>query len=114
MNAGYLFLVLFAATLFVLYIAVRRAWGNTLYNGLVGAVLSAIFVMLFSLTAEKTSTAQAIFAGIIVGLGFAAIVVVIAVFFRANQPGADVTLVSRSQQEDSGSGQRHNTDQTPE
>ena len=54
MDAGYLFLVLFAITLFVLYIAVRRAWGHTLYNGLVGAILSMVFVILFSLTSEKT------------------------------------------------------------
>jgi ABC-type Fe3+-siderophore transport system permease subunit len=114
MDAGYLFLVLFAATLFVLYIAVRRAWGHTLYNGLIGAILSMVFVILFALTSEETSTAQAIFAGIIVGLGFAAIVVIIAAFFRTNQPGADVKLVSHSRQENTHSGQSYDHGETPE
>jgi hypothetical protein len=97
---GYLFLALFALTLFVMYIAIRRAWAPTLTIGGVGAILSVLFVILYALTNEKTSTEQAIFAGIVAGLGFAGTVVVIATFFRANQPSTDITLVTQSPQED--------------
>lgn len=99
--AGYLFLVLFAITLFVLYIAIRRRWGPALYTGGTGALLSILWVILFALVGEETSTAQAILAGLVVGLGFAAAVIVIAIFFRANQPSPDIELVTRSSQEDS-------------
>ncbi|MBN2305026.1 MAG: hypothetical protein JXQ72_11140 [Anaerolineae bacterium] len=94
---GVLFLVLFGLTLFGLYIAVRRAWGSTLYTGSIGAILSVLFVVLYALTYEKTSTLQAIFAGIVVGVGFAAAVVIIAVFFRTNQPAPDVRIVSQEE-----------------
>ena len=106
--AGYLFLFLFAITLFVLYIAVRRQWGPVLYSGGTGAVFSMLWVILYALASEKTSTAQAVFSGLIVGLGFSAIVVIIAVFFRANQPPANVELVTRPSQEETGhEGQHH-------
>ena len=97
---GYLFLILFAATLFVLYIAVRRAWFDTLTLGGSGAVLSVLFITLYSLVQEETSTGQAIFAGLVVGLGFSVTVVIIASFFRTNQPSAEVKLVTRSPQEE--------------
>ncbi len=97
---GVVFLMLFAATLFILYIAVRRSWGDTLTNGSVGAILSILWVILYALVAEKTSTAQAIFAGVVTGLGFAVVVVIIALFFRANQPSSDVRLVSETEQEE--------------
>lgn len=111
---GFVFLALFAVTLFVLYIAVRRAWGQTLFNGAMGAILSTVFVMLYALTYENNSAAQAILAGLVVGLGFSVMVVIIAVFFRTNQPGTDVKLVSRLPQEDIPGGQRHDHHQTPE
>lgn len=97
---GYIFLFGFAITLFVLYIAIRRAWGQTLYAGSIGAILSTVFVVLYALTYEKTSTLQALFAGIVVGLGFSVAVVIIAVFFRTNQPASHVNIVSQSHQED--------------
>ena len=112
-GAGVIFLVLFAITLFVLYIAIRRAWGNTLTAGGVGAILSVLFVILYALTSQDNSVGQAVFAGLIVGLGFSVGVVIIAVFFRANQPSAEVTLITQSQQEETGGGKPHH-DQTPE
>ncbi len=60
-----------------------------------------------ALTYENNSAAQAILAGLVVGLGFFVMVVIIAVFFRTNQPGSDVKLVSRLPQEDKSGGQRH-------
>ncbi len=111
---GFVFLALFAVTLFVLYIAIRRAWGQTLFNGAIGAILSTVFVMLYALTYENNSAAQAILAGLVVGLGFSVMVVIIAVFFRTNQPGSDVKLVSRLPQEDISGGQRHDHRQTPD
>jgi hypothetical protein len=95
---GMVFLALFAVTLFVLYIAVRRAWGQTLYVGSIGAILCVLFVVLYALTYEKTSTGQAIFAGLVVGLSFPVAVVIIAVFFRTNQPAEGVHLVTRPRQ----------------
>jgi F0F1-type ATP synthase assembly protein I len=91
---GYILLALFAITLFVLYIAVRRAWGQPLYLGSIGVILCAVFVMLFALIHEKTSTAQALLAGFVVGIAFPVVVVIIAVFFRTNQPAANVRIVS--------------------
>jgi hypothetical protein len=110
---GFIFLALFAVTLFVLYIAIRRAWGQTLFNGAIGAILSTVFVMLYALTYEDNSAAQAILAGLVVGLGFSVMVVIIAMFFRSNQPGTDVKLVSRLPQEDISGGQRQDHRQTP-
>jgi thiol:disulfide interchange protein len=112
-GAGVIFMVLFAVTLFVLYIAIRRAWGNALTVGGVGAILSVLFVILYALTSQNNSVGQAVFAGLVVGLGFSIGVVIIAVFFRANQPSAEVTLITQSQQEESNDG-RHHHDQTPE
>ncbi|MBP8973323.1 MAG: hypothetical protein KBH93_05555 [Anaerolineae bacterium] len=97
---GVILLALFAATLFVLYIAIRRAWGQTLTVGGLGAILSLLWVVLYALLVEETSLGQAIFGGVVVGLGFAAVVVLIAVFFRANQPSPDITLISQSHQEE--------------
>jgi hypothetical protein len=112
-GAGVIFLVLFAVTLFVLYIAIRRAWGQTLTVGSVGAILSVLFVILYALTAQDNSAGQAIFAGLVVGLGFSIGVVIIAAFFRTNQPSAEVQLITQAQQEESNDG-RHHPDQTPE
>jgi ABC-type Fe3+-siderophore transport system permease subunit len=112
-GAGVIFLALFAVTLFVLYIAIRRAWGPTLTVGSVGAILSMLFVILYALTSQNNSAGQAIFAGLVVGLGFSIGVVIIAAFFRTNQPSAEIQLITQSQQEESTSG-RHDHDQTPE
>lgn len=94
---GVIFLALFAITLFALYIAIRRAWGDTLTTGSIGAILSLLWVVLYALLHEGTSVAQAIFAGGVVGIGFAVFVVIIARFFRANQPPPGITLVSHTQ-----------------
>lgn len=110
---GYVFLVLFGLTLFVMYIAIRRMWAPTLTIGGVGAILCMVFVILFALTVEDTSTAQALLAGIAGGLGFAAIVVVTAMYFRANQPAPDIKLVSQPQEKRT-DGPNDNQSQTPE
>lgn len=94
---GVIFLALFAVTLFVLYIAIRRGWGDPLTTGGIGAILSLLWVVLYALLYEETSVAQAIFAGVVVGVGFAVFVVIIARFFRANQPPSGVTLISHAQ-----------------
>ena len=111
---GVIFLVLFAITLFVLYIAIRRAWGATLTLGGTGAILNLLWVVLYALLVEETSVGQAIFAGIVVGLGFTAVVVIIAVFFRANQPSPDITLISQSAQEELPRDRRHADSQETE
>lgn len=111
---GSIFLVLFAVTLFVLYLAVRRGWGATLTVGGIGMVLSVLFVILFALTYEDTSVGQAIFSGVVVGIGFTVMVVIIAGFFRTNQPSSEVRLITRSHQETENNGQRHDHRQTPE
>ena len=92
MQVGSLFLVLFAVTLFVTYLAVRRAWTSTVYAGALSAILSMTFVILYAVTAQDTSTAQAVFAGILVGLGFSAATVAIASFFRTNERPAQARL----------------------
>jgi hypothetical protein len=111
---GLVFLGLFAVTLFILYIAVRRGWGETLTMGGIGMVLSVLFVILFALTYEDTSVGQAIFSGIVVGVVFTVTVVIIAGFFRTNQPSAEVRFITRSHQEAENNGQRHDHHQTPE
>ncbi|MBN1202092.1 MAG: hypothetical protein JXJ20_09575 [Anaerolineae bacterium] len=112
-TAGYFFLALFAVTLFVLYIAIRRTWGQTLYLSSMGAIISVASVILYALTYEKTSTAQAIFAGLVVGLGFTAVVVIIALFFRTNQPSAEIKLASQQPEKGSFDGERNHAE-TPE
>ena len=92
--AGVVFLALFAITLATLYIAVRRAWAPTLSLFLAGGVLSMAFVMAFAFTNENVYTAQAVLAGVLVGVGFAGATVAIAGFFRANEPPPRVRLVS--------------------
>ncbi len=93
---GIIFLLLFAITLFVLYIAVRRAWMSTWVLGTGGTILNTLFVVLYALLDQKTSTAQAIFAGIVAGVGFSVTATVAALFFRTNQPSTAVKLVSRA------------------
>jgi len=116
---GVIFLLLFAATLFVLYIAVRRSWGDTTTLGSVGTILCILFVILFALLDQETSTGQAIFSGIVVGIGFPGVVIIIAMFFRANQPAAGVKLISDSQsrpqqEQNTSDGHRHDPPQAPE
>lgn len=112
---GVIFLFFFSVTLFVLYIAIRRSWGDRLTTSGAGIILSVLFVVLFSLTYEKTSVGQAIFSGVVGGLGFSLAVIIIANFFRANQPSADIKLVSQRQQEAvQRDGQGHDHRQTPE
>jgi ABC-type Fe3+-siderophore transport system permease subunit len=111
---GFLFLILFAATLFVMYIAIRRSWGSIRNVGGIGAVVCFVSVLLYSLLNKKTSTAHAIFAGIVVGLGFSAVVVAVAAFFQANQASATVKLVSRQPQEITTDERNHNSPSSPE
>lgn len=89
---GIIFLVLFGVTLFSAYITIRRGWAETFFVGSVTAVLSILFIVLFALISEHTSAGQAIFAGLVVGLGFTGATVAIATFFKANQPPAKVAL----------------------
>ncbi len=95
---GNVFLLLFAITLAVLYIAVRRAWLGTLVLGLGGTILNTLFVTLYALLAQKTSTAQAIFAGLVAGVGFSVTATIAALFFRTNQPTTTVRLASGAQE----------------
>jgi hypothetical protein len=111
---GAIFLFFFAATLFGLYIAIRRSWGDRLTTSGAGIILSVLFVVLYALTYENTSVGQALFSGVVAGLGFSIAVIIIASFFRANQPSADIKLVSHTQQEATQDGQRHDHRQTPE
>jgi hypothetical protein len=110
-GVGYIFLVLFAITLFVMYIAIRRAWASTLRTGGLGAALCLVFAVLFALTRDTINTVQVIVSGI-AGLGFAGVVVAGASFFRANQPPAGVRLVSS--QEEAKRGQDDHHSETPE
>ena len=55
-SVGYIFLVLFAITLFVMYIAIRRAWASTAESGSIGAVLCLVFAILFALTRDSINT----------------------------------------------------------
>jgi|GEM_PF-1862129 uncharacterized membrane protein len=104
--AGVIFLALFALTLATLYIAVRRAWAPTLSLFLAGGVLSMAFVMAYAFTNENVYTAQAVLAGVVVGLGFAGATAAIASFFRSNEPSPRVRLVSShaSQEEEAHNG----------
>jgi len=109
--AGVVFLALFAITLATLYLAVRRAWAPTLSLALAGGVLSMAFVMAFAFTNENVYTAQAVMAGVVVGLGFTGAVIAIASFFRANEPPPRVRLVSShaAQEESVGGRNDHDT-----
>ncbi|HML22740.1 MAG TPA: hypothetical protein PKD09_13910 [Aggregatilinea sp.] len=112
---GYLFLVLFLITLFVTYLAVRRALGPTLYIGGASIILSIIFIVLYSLLVQENSAAQALFAGIVGGVVFDGIAIALASFFRTNQPLADVELASYPAQEPNPNERRNDySDSSPE
>ncbi len=120
---GVIFLLMFAATLFALYIAIRRSWGDTMTIGSASTILSIAFIIAFALLDQKTSTGQAVFSGIVVGIGFPVAVIVIALFFRANQPAAEVKLISRpqtgpqakpQQEQNTSDGHRDHPPQAPE
>lgn len=98
-DLGYLFLALFALTLVGTYIAVRRGLAPTLYVAGAATILSIILIILYSLTVEDNTTAQALFAGVAGGVVFIGITAALASFFRANQPPADLELASYSAQE---------------
>jgi hypothetical protein len=109
---GVIFLGLFSVTLFGLYIAIRRGWGDTLIAGGAGAMLSVVFVVLYALVEQDTSVGQALFSGVVVGGGFSAAVVIIATFFRTNQPSTEVRLISQAHPEvKKDYGQRDHLDQ---
>ncbi len=107
---GAIFLVLFGLTLFGLYIVIRRSWVDVLSAGGAAAILNFLWVVLYALINNDTSTGQAVFSGIVVGAGFSVVVVIIAAFFRTNQAASGVKLISQSDQEEHTSEREHDHD----
>ncbi len=78
-----LFLALFAASTFVLYLLVRRQ--QTTSNAIIisGAVANILFLILFALT-RGTEAGRAVLIGTVLGTLFAIVPVVTARFFQSN------------------------------
>lgn len=79
-----LFFLLFAITVLITYLAVRRAWARTGPVTLVGAVVG-IVTMFFFARGQGNSVPQALVAGVLVGSIFIAAAVSIAGFFRSSE-----------------------------
>ncbi len=107
---GAIFLILFGLTLFGLYIVIRRSWVDLLSAGGAASILNFLWVVLYALLNNDTSTGQAVFAGIVVGAGFSVVVVIIAAFFRTNQAASGVKLISQSDQEEHARERKHDHD----
>ena len=76
-----IFFVLFALTLVGTYLGVRRGWAPTRAIAALGAVLSILTMVLFSLGQENTLL-QALIVGVLLGGVFTAATVAVATFFR--------------------------------
>ena len=86
---GIIFLVIFCLVLFGTYIVIRRGLLNLRTAGGLCAVGTVTALIAFGL-AEDLQLLHALAVGIVVGLIFSGAVVVMAAFFLANQPPAEM------------------------
>src|SRR3990172_2195614 len=83
-GGAFIFYILFAATLLITYMAIRREWAAPGLVAAVGTVVSIIAMMLVSL-AQGNSIIQAIIVGILVGGIFAGATLGVAWYFHSNE-----------------------------
>ncbi|HRE48220.1 MAG TPA: hypothetical protein PLD47_10885 [Aggregatilineales bacterium] len=85
-NPGaFTFLILFALTTLITYLAIRRRWTTIPLAATVGIFANVIFFILFSL-AQGNVFLHALLVGVILGVVFTGMAAIMASFFRNNNP----------------------------
>ena len=84
---GMVFLLLFGATLFGMYLAIRRGLIETRIAASLGAVISIVALFAYGM-AEDLSLGHALISALLVGLIFSGAAAIMATFFKVNEPGA--------------------------
>jgi hypothetical protein len=77
------FLILFAATTLLIYLAIRRRWLTLKASGGVGVAANAFFLILYLLS-EGKEFLPAVVLGLLFGLLFTGMAVALAAFFKNN------------------------------
>ncbi len=77
------FLILFAISTLLTYLAIRRVWLNLRVGSLIGAAANAVFLILYSLS-EGKGFLPAVVLGILFSLLFTGMAVSLAAFFKNN------------------------------
>jgi RsiW-degrading membrane proteinase PrsW (M82 family) len=80
----FILFILFALTLAVMYLGIRRHWFAPGIIAGVGIVISMIIMVLFSL-AQANQPLQAVVVGVLLGGLFGGITVVVAWYFHSNE-----------------------------
>jgi hypothetical protein len=97
MNNGmsWLFFVLFAFILVLMYLAVRRRWGSPGMASGVG-VLASILSMVFMALSQGNSIFQAVVVGILLGGLFSGATLAVAWYFHSSDPKARAAAASQA------------------
>jgi RsiW-degrading membrane proteinase PrsW (M82 family) len=80
----FILFILFALTLAVMYLGIRRQWVAPGIIAGVGIVISMIIMVLFSL-AQANQPLQAVVVGVLLGGLFGGVTVVVAWYFHSNE-----------------------------
>ncbi len=83
-TAGLIFFGIFAITLFVMYVLIRRRIGSTVLIASAGVVISIISFMLFTL-AQGNTLLWAVVIGLVIGGLFSATALAAAYYFSSNE-----------------------------
>lgn len=83
---GAVFLGIFWFSLLGFYVAIRRKLISVPSGGLLSAVISTVSLVLFGLTSDTIDDGLGVVGGVGVGIAFTGMMVVIASFFKNNQP----------------------------
>jgi uncharacterized membrane protein len=83
---GLLFFMIFAVTLAVMYLSVRREWVRPELSAAIGVLVSIIAMVLSLLQSnDDTSLLQALFFGVLIGLFFSGATLAVAWYFHSNE-----------------------------
>jgi len=82
---SFVFFILFALSLVVMYVAIRRQLAPTTVTASAGVAVSIILMILYMLASPDVSVIQAIIMGILVGALFAGSTLAIAWYFQSNE-----------------------------
>lgn len=81
---AWLLFIVFGATLFGMYIAIRRRWGSPVLTAGIGVAASIVIMTLLGL-AQNNTVYQALFAGLLVGGLFSGGTLAMAYYFHVNE-----------------------------
>jgi hypothetical protein len=84
MNTAFIFLILFAVAMLILYVALRRRWLPLSVAGGAGAVVNSLCFILYCV-AREMSFAQAVVLGTFFGCLFTVMTLVAATYFNSQE-----------------------------